>query len=459
MRSFYLSFLLLTTFVEASGNIGSPQVSVNSQGNYLIEIQLSQFPSLIEGDIAINSFKSKDLLPEETFAYSLFETLDLYQRLTLALPSSFLEDYFSFRLTVNADLSKDMFIFLPQNKLRDASSKRVSFKLPAKKIYGLPQRYQALKELEDNSVAEVNNVNLDDAPQNFNLAISRSPEEQTSLEPMVIEADKIETIWSIAQSAGSNYDASIYQIMWGFFLENPEAFIDENINLVRSDVNLNFPSNELVISTPDLLARESIGFMSMQPKTNLLIPGPKLTLTAPIEITTQKDNLHSDTSQSPEQSTINSLSFQDNSSLTGSEIIKKNTSIIEFGVSAENQVPPSASTAARAFQLNDLIWVGMLSLLFGFIIAFILIHLNPKPSFARSGPEEGLPNNESDGEETFQTNLSISNDIETQELDLVRTYIEMGNWEGAEIILQKLITSSSDDAVVSAATSLLEQKK
>ena len=34
-----------------------------------------------------------------------------------------------------------------------------------------------------------------------------------------------------------------------------------------------------------------------------------------------------------------------------------------------------------------------------------------------------------DENNTFQTNLSISNDIETQELDLVRTYIEMDDWD------------------------------
>jgi FimV-like protein len=64
-----------------------------------------------------------------------------------------------------------------------------------------------------------------------------------------------------------------------------------------------------------------------------------------------------------------------------------------------------------------------------------------------------------DENNTFQTNLSISNDIETQELDLVRTYIEMDDWESATKILDKLIANSTNDLIVSEAYSLLKEKK
>jgi FimV-like protein len=59
----------------------------------------------------------------------------------------------------------------------------------------------------------------------------------------------------------------------------------------------------------------------------------------------------------------------------------------------------------------------------------------------------------------FQSNLSISNDIEIQELDLVRTYIDMDDWESAQIILDKLITTSTDELIISAAKNLLDKKK
>ena len=63
-----------------------------------------------------------------------------------------------------------------------------------------------------------------------------------------------------------------------------------------------------------------------------------------------------------------------------------------------------------------------------------------------------------DENNTFQTNLSISNDIETR-LDLVRTYIEMDDWDSAEKILGKLISNSKNSSIIANARSLLEEKK
>ena len=84
----------------------------------------------------------------------------------------------------------------------------------------------------------------------------------------------------------------------------------------------------------------------------------------------------------------------------------------------------------------------------------MLIRSSKRPAFTRAAVEEDLQ----DENNTFQTNLSISNDIETQELDLVRTYIEMDNWDSAEKILDKLIANSNDEAIVSDARALLKEK-
>lgn len=381
MRYSSLFLLMLIVSVEAGGIIGSPQVSVNSQGTYLIDIQLSDFPSIVEEDIAIYGFKSQDLLPAGTFAYRVFETLGEYQRLTLALPGSFSGESFSFRLTVDASLSKDMFIFLPTNKAIDNFSQGISLKLPAKKINKQLQGSSILNELADSSVAEVNNlIPPDNAPQNLIAETADLLESKASLGPAIIEAEKIETMWAVAQSADVNYEASIYQIMWAFYLENPKAFINENINLVRSDLDLNFPSDELVESTSDAVARRSIRDMITEHEINLLIPGPKLTLTAPKGATIQDENLNSDTTQLLEQNAINLFGLQNNSALTMPGAIKEKSSVLEIGSSQDNRDSSPTLTAKRTFQLNDLIWVGMLSLLLGFITAFILIRLNSKRS-------------------------------------------------------------------------------
>jgi FimV-like protein len=86
----------------------------------------------------------------------------------------------------------------------------------------------------------------------------------------------------------------------------------------------------------------------------------------------------------------------------------------------------------------------------------MLIRFNKKPSFTKTAIEEDFYQDDSS---IFQSNLSVSNDIEIQELDLVRTYIDMGDWNNAEIILEKLIASSTDSLILSSAKELLNQKK
>ena len=149
------------------------------------------------------------------------------------------------------------------------------------------------------------------------------------------------------------------------------------------------------------------------------------------------------------------LAVNKNSNLSGSEIIEKNTSIISLSASEANLTEVSTGSS-RAFQLKDLIWVALLSLILGFVIAFVLIRLNRKPSFTKTAVEEEF---QQDDSAIFQSNLSITNDIETQELDLVRTYIDMNDWKNAEMILEKLLSSSTNPSILSAAKELLDQKK
>ena len=85
----------------------------------------------------------------------------------------------------------------------------------------------------------------------------------------------------------------------------------------------------------------------------------------------------------------------------------------------------------------------------------MLIRSSKKPSFTKAALEEDLQ----DEDNTFQTNLSITNDIETQELDLVRTYIAMGDRNSARKILEKLIANSTNDSIISDAQLLLKENK
>ena len=457
MKNFFILLTLFIPIAQAKGIIGSPEVSINTSGNYLISIQINNLPSLNENDIELNDFKSNDPLSETALEYLLFEDMDVFKRLTLALPANFQDTYFSFRLRAGDQISKDIFIFLPQNTLKEQSPRELSFKLPAKKIYGKPQRYDIEAAIAGESdtgfIEPAKSSQLSSKPDET----IPSPFPSLELSPKAVKSENIETMWSVAQSVRDNYEASIYQIMWAFYLENPNAFIDENINLVRNDVDLVMPSSDLVMSTENNDARQSINFMSSLPTKSATISGRQLILTAPekpqikLEEIGKSDALNLD----DKASEISDTSMNKNSNLSGSEIIEKNTSIISLSASEANLTEVTTGSS-RAFQLKDLIWVALLSLILGFVIAFVLIRLNRKPSFTKTAVEEEF---QQDDSAIFQSNLSITNDIETQELDLVRTYIDMNDWKNAEMILEKLLSSSTNPSILSAAKELLDQKK
>lgn len=453
MKKLILFLALFSHSLYASIVIGSPNVEINSEGLYLVQIKISSTTNLAEDDISITNFKSNDDLSDFNFEFKIFENLQDYKRLTLALPSTHLEDYISFRLGIKNELKKDIFIFLPQNDLVPKAKSQVSFKLPSKKIYGEPQRYDLEKILSEESNYEDPEPSESNA---FSLAKPANDITEEAEDPKSIPSDEVETIWSVSKSVSQNYDASIYQIMWGFYLENPNAFIDEDINRVRGDIDLALPSQELVASTSAISAKESIAFMdarNSQLKRSAI--KPILKLTAPVEIFTDTQVMEDSINSSTSESQLDLVKEVDNSQLNASEIVEKNTSFIELKSQSDFSINTNTSKNSQAFDLRDLFWVGVLSLLLGFAIAYMLIRSSKRPTFTKAAVEEDLQ----DGSNTFQTNLSISNDIETQELDLVRTYIEMDDWESATKILDKLIANSTNDLIVSEAYSLLKEKK
>ena len=218
--------------------------------------------------------------------------------------------------------------------------------------------------------------------------------------------------------------------MWGFYLENPDAFIDEDINRVRGDIDLALPSQELVASTSEVNAKESIAFMDIK---NKQIKGsaikPTLKLTAPEEIYLNPSSNENSIDSSTLKINPDLVNTIDNSELNASEIVSKNTSFIEIQSETDLSAISNISKNTKGFDLRDLFWVGFLSLLLGFSIAYMLIRSSKRPAFTRAAVEEDLQ----DKNNTFQTNLSVSNDIETQELDLVRTYIEIDDSTGLSL--------------------------
>ena len=452
MKKFFLSFALISQSLFAITIIGSPNVEINSEGSYLVQIKISSTSNLKEDDISITDFKSDNELSDFNFDYKIFENLQEYKRLTLAIPGDYLEDYISFRLNIGQELKKDIFIFLPQNDVTRKAKSQVSFKLPAKKIYGESQRYDIAKILSeelDYEDSETENSNT------FSLIKSNNNDNVRLEEPKVILSAEVETIWSVSKSVSQNYEASIYQIMWAFYLENPNAFIDENINIVRGDVDLVMPSQDLVESTTSLDAKKSIAFMDDKlVEIRASIEKPVLKLTAPTKSVDSIERINPVEEKTYTDSKPR-ISNEDKKNLSASEIVSQNTSIINLNSDSDFSQQDNLSNDSQGFDVKDLLWAAFLSLLLGFAIAFMLIRSNKKPVFTKAAVEEDML----DENHTFQTNLSISNDIETQELDLARTYTDMGDIEDAKNILDKLISSSKNDSIVSEARKLLQKNK
>lgn len=119
MKKFFLCLALLSQSLLAITIIGSPDVEINTEGTYLVQIKISSVSELKEEDISITDFKSDNELSDFNFEFRLFENLLNYKRLTLAIPKDYAEDYISFPLSTAV---------LNLNNIRDHQSDKASGK-------------------------------------------------------------------------------------------------------------------------------------------------------------------------------------------------------------------------------------------------------------------------------------------------------------------------------------------
>ena len=54
------------------------------------------------------------------------------------------------------------------------------------------------------------------------------------------------TVWSIAESMTEEMDATIYQVMYGVYLANLDAFIGSNLTSIRADKDFNKPDKVMI---------------------------------------------------------------------------------------------------------------------------------------------------------------------------------------------------------------------
>ena len=224
---FFISgFLIFNAHADIS--ISSPKLKFNNQDERIIEFRIND-EKIQDDDIVIKAYKSDDILEYQDFAYLILKNYEDYQILEIIIDNKFEENYFSFRIEISNEVSKDIFVFLP-SRLIDSEQK------VTKNI------------IEKNSSQLVYEKKL----------IPEISEEPTKDAEQIINADEITTMWSLASQFKEETNASIYQIMWSIYLGNKNAFIKGNINLIRNDIDIIIPTSSQMTSVSDDEARSSI---------------------------------------------------------------------------------------------------------------------------------------------------------------------------------------------------------
>ena len=450
MKKILALLFIISTSIQADIALSSPKVSVNEQGQFLILFTVNSDARIRSKDFILNEYQSDIPLAEDVVAFTLFEEEGDFDKFTIALGNNYPDDYFSFQLVIKDELTKNVFIFLP-SRYKTFSS-QPSYTAPKKPLVTEKPALESELLIEE-SVQD----SLDLIEDTFEDTQSDNKAETAKI---IVDSSEITTIWSLASSIAKESDADIYQIMWAIFLANEAAFIDDNINLVRADIDLVIPTNEVLSNISSEFAKDSIQQMNSNIQSLSVSKNIKsiLTLTAPKDDRQIPPTPIAAKEEILEEEVKPLITNQDQSNLSPDDFIKSNSKTIELGVQNEPlealQQKADEVSESGSIRILDLLLVGLGALLAGFVLAFFYIRKNSKrvsdddiygfDNPADEGGIEGLPKG-----------LSVKNDTDTQQLDLAATYIEMDNLDDAKQILTALVKSTESDSVRQEAETLL----
>lgn len=430
LRHLLLFLIFSSTNIFADILLSSPKIKLNAQDQRVIELKI-QNADLRDGDILLKEYKTDNIIDETNIDYTLINSFDSYQIFTIALSKDYDEDYFSFKISIKDSFSKDIFIFLP-SKIRNFYQEN-----PDKKTY----ETITPKKIESNKQP---------------VSISKIQSKPSNSEPQILKASEITTVWSMAKKIkGSNENISIYQIMWSIYLGNKEAFLNENINLIRKDIDIIVPSNTQIENVSYEIARDSILRMNESFSQSLKSASKSLLiLTAPKIIDDVEETNNNEIKEDASQ-----VSFDEN--IDPKTLIEENTRQISIGLENEaldnllDKEIQSSNQEQNSFEVFDIIFISLISLASGALLALIFIQLrnirnskNIEYDF-----EEALDDNSTLS--SMPSELSIENNKDQQQFDLAVTYYEMNDKSSAKNILTNLIKDTEDDEIKTASQALL----
>ncbi len=426
------SFFLISSFnIYGEVLLSSPKISLNAQDQRVIEFKI-QNETIEDNDIVLYEYKTESLINKNDIAYTLLEDFGNYQSFKVILSESYQEDYFSFKINIKNEFIKDIFIFLP-SKLRNSYPEPT--KLENKQVLSDPiEKISPSKEIQEKVSPKVSSIKI-------------------------FKGSEITTVWSMAEKIkGNNSDTSIYQIMWSIYLGNKEAFINDNINLIRKDIDILVPAASDIKNISYQSAKDSIMRMNTSFAQSFSSASKSLLVLTTPEVPIENDQ---DKNLDVNDEKITDLTLDDISN--PEDFIKENTKDISLGVENEtakellDQIKESEIKQDRSFEIFDLVFISLISLASGALLALIFIRLRNIKNLKEQEYDFEEAKDDDSMLSSLPKGLSIKNNKDRQQLDLANTYYEMHDEENAKKILSNLLKKSNNDQIKKEALNLLNK--
>ena len=392
--SFFLFFIIFSSLLSSEITYISSK-TFQDENTVQIVISINSTEEIDKSDISIFEYQTSSSIKDSLFNLSLSKENISEYNLSFEKLKDTDSPYALFTIEIQ-DNRKDFFIFLS----------------------------------DDSYTSIIQNETVEDSSSQITKVEEPSSE-------LVIFADEITTVWSMAKSL--NYeDLSIYQVMWSIFENNRDAFIDDNINFIRNDIDILVPELQSIREIDKSYAKFSIREMidtntfETQQMLTLVAPEPEAIIEEEIEVI-QEEKIQNFDIQNQEQTTLDPKA-----------IIESQTRIIEIERNEETEILNEEINSG--VNILQLLIVSLVSLAAGFLIAIFLIRKNSVTAKSESQIEDALL--------SMPKGLSIKNDPFIQQFDLAITLYEMKDYEKAKTLLDEIIDKAKNQKLIQQAVDL-----
>ena len=457
LRYLFLLSLIFSLNAYSDVFLSSPKIKLNAQNQRVIEFRIEN-ERINDGDITLNEYKTNNPIDESFIEYTLINDFGNYHTFTIVLDDKYLEDYFSFKILIKENFAKDIFIYLP-SKVRSTFNNPEPYKperVSSETTFSLSKNQNAVSKKLEQVEPDILKEDLEE-----NLVINKTEQIEPEIQQNdIFKSSEITTVWSMAEKIkGQNENISIYQVMWSIYLGNRKAFLNDNINLIRADLDISIPSLNDIESISFQIAKESILDMNESYASRLQSATKSLlVLTAPNVIEDINDGKEVELKTEDQ----NQIDFENK---TDPEIlIEQNTKQIRLEVENEildelTELKQTITEVDNKFQTFDLIFISLISLASGVLLALIFIQIRNMRTSKEIQYDFEEASDDKSSLTTLPSDLSIKNDIDQQQFDLAVTYYEMSDKENAEALLKNLIQTTKNSEIREASEDLLKKVK